>query len=59
MNSGPRFEVKVGILGCDDATYFNITVNQAELKFLQRLANQSKETSGYPCQPVIEVGDVA
>lgn len=51
-------KVKVNIIGCDDTTIFNLSVNESEFKFLEKISKISINTSQYDCQPVIEFEEV-
>lgn len=46
--------VEITLVGCDDYTTFNLTVNNDELNFLKVLSEKSKEVSTYGCMPTLE-----
>jgi hypothetical protein len=47
--------VEVAIVGCDDETQFEMTVDVDELYLLETVAEKSAEASEFGCQPVMSV----
>lgn len=43
--------VEVHVPGCDDVTYFQRDVTEAEFEYLQVLAEEVTEASEFGCQP--------
>ncbi len=47
---------QVKLAGCDDVTRFVMDLTDAEVRFLQRVAVISEETSQFSCQPRLTIG---
>ena len=52
---GGVMDVRISLYGCDDTTYIDTDVTAEEYDFLQKLKRLSEETSGYACQPTLDV----
>jgi hypothetical protein len=48
-------KVRVILSGCDDATYVDTEVTEAQFEFLQALTEQVEDASAYRCQPTLRV----
>lgn len=46
---------KISLIGCDDSTEFNMELTKKQAVLLGVVASKSKETSEYPCMPVMEI----
>lgn len=49
-------EYTVRLSGCDDATEFDVELNDQDAALLKRIARMSRDLGG-GCQPVMCVGD--
>lgn len=45
----------IQIIGCDDTMVFSLTLSEEEKKFLDLIAELSKDNKRYHCCPTIEV----
>jgi len=43
--------------GCDDATYIDVNLTDAEHALLVTIAEMTEAASSYGCQPVLNIGD--
>ena len=51
-----RIEVRVS--GCDDATVFEMRVDDSEFAAVQKFVERMNEASEYGCQPTAEIREV-
>lgn len=49
---------KIGIHGCDDTTYVEMTLNDEQIHLIEVLCKKSEENSTYQCMPTMEVEKV-
>jgi hypothetical protein len=55
---GCGVKIRIVLRGCDDSTYMDMEVTEAEVEFLERLAKISTETSTYGCMPTLSTEPV-
>ena len=48
-------EVLINNMGCDDTTYTIMNLEENELQFLIKFANENNKNSKYGCQPTIAI----
>ncbi len=43
--------------GCDDTTYFNMSLDEEEYKLVKKIEKISKHTSTYGCMPTLTIDE--
>lgn len=51
-----KYKVNFALNGCDDSSYIDMIVNEAELEFLKKIEKATEEC--YGCQPNLEIEDL-
>lgn len=46
---------RIDLVGCDDATSFDMDLTDSEADTLHKVSEASKKASDYSCQPVMEI----
>lgn len=46
---------KIGLIGCDDSTYIDIELSDAEFELMKRISALSEQESSYQCMPTMSV----
>ena len=48
-------KVNIQLIGCDDATIFDLEMSNEEYEFLKLVSRISYDTSSYNCMPVMKL----
>lgn len=51
-----KYKVEFALHGCDDSSYLDMIVNEAELAFLKKIEVATEECWG--CEPKLEIEDL-
>ena len=54
-----KYTYKITLVGCDDTTIVKMKLTEEEANLLQRVAQATKDTSEYGCQPIMVIHKVS